>query len=45
MADGTVVLVPEVGDVDSPLFDVVSTGEALSTLLEKIRMQVRTAML
>lgn len=45
VADGTVVLVPEVVvDVDSPLFDVALAGEALSTPLEKIRMQARTAM-
>ena len=44
VANGTVVLVlPEVAvDVDSPLFDVLA-GE-LSTPLEKIRMQARTAM-
>lgn len=44
VANGTVVLVlPEVVvDVDSPLFDVL--GEPLSTPLEKIRMQARTAM-
>ena len=46
VADGTVMLVlPEVVvDVDSPPFDVVLAGEALSTPLEKIRMQARTAM-
>lgn len=46
VADGTVVLVlPEiVVDVDSPLFDFVLAGEALSTPLEKIRMQARIAM-
>jgi hypothetical protein len=45
VANGTVVLVlPEVVDVDSPLFDVVLAGEALSTPLEK-RMQARTAIM
>ena len=46
VAGGTVVLVlPEVVvDADLPLFDVVLAGEALSTPLEKIRMQARTAM-
>lgn len=45
VVEGTVVLVlPEVVVVDSPLLDVVLAGEPLSTPLEKIRMQARTAM-
>lgn len=47
VVDGTIVLVLSevVIDADSPLFDVVSVQrEALSTPLEKIRMQAKTAM-
>jgi hypothetical protein len=46
-ADVTVVptVLPEVvNGVDSPVFDVALVGEALSTLLQKIRMQAKTAM-
>ena len=38
-----VLVLPEVVDADSPLSDVVLVVEALSTPLEKIRMQARTA--
>ena len=42
--DPVVLVLPEVVDVDSPLFDVGTMGDLLSTPLEKIRMQARTAM-